>query len=1008
MPAPLRRMGYWERGAMTKLRNIKVLLSTIVMIGPLVLLTAQCGRTSGDLGVLTVSLTEGTNMAASVSPDGETIVLALQGILWSMTSDGGEARRLTGWDIEATWPGWSPDGSQIVFQNYSDHYYHVWTMAPDGSDLRQITSGHFDHREPTWSPDGRQIAFSSDRARSGSYDIWTIDVETGLYERRTRSELDEHSPAWSADGSRIAYANGSFINAVNNTGHTEELASSVNGDVRVPSWSPDGEALVYQDSGRQIVVRGQAVTSGEDTFPFAVSWLPDGRFLYTADGKLKVRDADGSNPREVPFRAELVLRRPAATHRKDHRFDYRGPRPLRGIFSPVLSPEGNRVAFVALGDLWVLELGEEPVRLTNDTFIEWTPSWSPDGNQIYFSSDRHGDGRPDLYVVGLATRRVRRVSVTPNSRMIFPVISPNGKSFAYIDGADQSLRVHDIASGDSRRVAERAYAQSIGKPTWSPDGQTIVLADIERSNTRFREGRNLIRAIDVQTGQWAFHEPAPLPDHLSERFEAGPAWSPDGNWLAFIMNSTLHVIPVTAKGVPMGTARQLTQHAADMPSWGQDSRTILYVSNGDLKTIQVDGTAERDIPLDLNWTSAVANGVTVIHASGMWDGLNPVIHQDVEIRIVEGRITDIRPIRPDSVEQAETAGARLINASGLTVMPGLWDAHVHPQVQDFTGQWWAVQLAYGLTTVLSNGVSTYHTMLARESLDTGQWIGPRLLTSPIYDGQRTYYGHHRSVKNEDVLALELAKARALEMDYLKAYVRAPAPFMRVIADAAEEMGVPNGSHFLSPGIQTGMGGTTHLSATQRLGYSWAQSAGGRSYQDVIDLYSKGNFHLSSTHSQTNNVLGDDRSILEDPRLLVLMPPNYVESITAEASSAPTDAQRERIKNSVVTPAAILRAGGLVTIGTDTPGRWPGLSVHAQLRAFAYGVTNHEALQSVTINAAKYSYADRDLGSIETGKIADLIIIRGNPLEDVTHAANVELVMKNGLTYTVDDILRPYQ
>ena len=149
-------------------------------------------------------------------------------------------------------------------------------------------------------------------------------------------------------------------------------------------------------------------------------------------------------------------------------------------------------------------------------------------------------------------------------------------------------------------------------------------------------------------------------------------------------------------------------------------------------------------------------------------------------------------------------------------------------------------------------------------------------------------------------------------------------FFDAVREKADEMGVPSGSHFLSPGIESGLGGTTHLSATQRMGYSWAESAGGRSYQDVISLYSQGAFALSSQHSQTNNVLGDDPSILNDPRFLSLMPPDYVSPIRAQASTPPTEAQRQNIREDVATPAAILHAGGLVTLGSDTPLGWPAL------------------------------------------------------------------------------------
>ena len=975
-----------------------------------VLTFAACGP-SGDAPApstqqRTVVLTEGTNMAADVSPDGETLVLALQGGLWTVPVSGGEAASLAaGPDMEATHPVWSPDRQRIAFQRFVDHYYQIWMVERDGSGLRALTDGPADHREPAWSPDGTRVAFSSDRGGSGSYDIWSVDVETGELVAWTSGPAEEHSPTWSPDGGRVAYVDGATVRAVDASGAEEVLVTDASGSVSAPSWAPDGR-MAWQDGGRRVLVDGMPLgDDAEDVFPFPVRWTTDGGFVYTADGAVRMRDREGRHVGDVPFQAALTLDRPIPAP-NPRRLDAAGPHPVRGIFSPVLSPDGERVAFTALNDLWVMPLGGEPVRLTDDAYIEWVPSWAPDGRTIWFNSDRHGDGRPEMYSIDLDTRDITRRTELPEARLVFPVLSPEGGRVAYIDGGDQSLRLLDLAAGTSRLVAEQAYASNVGKPSWSPDGRFIVLADIQPFSGRFREGRNLIRVVEVATGEATLHEPGPLPAQLSERFEAGPAWSPDGAWMAFTMNSVLHVLPVATDGTPTGPARQLTDHVADMPTWAPDSRSVLYMSAGQLRSVNIDGSGSREIAVPLTWAPALGEGERWIRAGGMWDGLEPTLQENVLIRVSGGRIAEIAPYDAErhGPEAAAAAGAAYVDGSELVAMPGLWDAHIHPRVQDFASGWWAVQLAYGITTVLSNGTSTYHTLLAKESIDAGRWIGPRLLAAPLYDGTRTYYGHHRSVSSHEVLELELAAARVLEMDYLKAYVRSPADIMRRVGEAAAEMGISSGSHFLSPGIQAGLGGTTHLSATQRMGYSWAESAGGRSYQDVMALYTEGDFHISSHHVRTNQILGDDPGILDDPRFQ-LMPRGYLPQLRQQLSRAPTAAERQATRDDVATPAAILRGGGMVALGSDSPLAWPALGLHAQLRAFATAVTPHEALQSVTLNAARFARLDHELGTLESGKIADLILVRGNPLDDVTYASRVELVLKAGVPWTQEEIRR---
>ena len=256
-----------------------------------------------------VTLTEGTNMAATVSPDQSTIVVDLQGVLWSLPFKGGTAKQLTDPMLEPARPAFSPKGDFVAFEAYKGGTFHIWIMKPDGTGLRQITSGHGDDREPQVSPDGTRIAFSSDRAFKGSYDVWVVDVASGKLEQRTSDAADEYEPSWSPDGHEIAFVsgvgiNGTTIQAANDTGATRTIATAPPGaHLDSPSWAPDGKQVAYTQFAKNqsvLVISGKQAGDGDDVFPFAASWLRDNRILYTGNGKIRVTDLasrdDGRHP----------------------------------------------------------------------------------------------------------------------------------------------------------------------------------------------------------------------------------------------------------------------------------------------------------------------------------------------------------------------------------------------------------------------------------------------------------------------------------------------------------------------------------------------------------------------------------------------------------------------------------------------------------------------------------------------------------------------------------------
>lgn len=957
----------------------------------------QLNDLRGPTRDLTVELREGTNMAAAPSPDGKRIVFSAQGALWVMPIGGGRAVRITGNQLEPTAPVWSPDGKRIAFQNYApEGNFHIWTIAPDGHDPREITSGPFDDREPAWLPDGSGLVFSSDRSGDGQYKIWSVALGGAAPVQLTTGPGAESNPVVSPDGTRLAYVDGANVLTAPVTGG----APAVVAPGTAPAWTPDGSALVYQNAARQLVVGATQVTQDEDIFPFPARFLPDGRFLYTGDGKIRTRDAAGANRADIDFRAELKLRRPVFRKPKDRGFDHFGAREVAGISAPVLSPDGQSIAFVALNDVWTMRIGERPMRVTNDLDRDANPQWTADSRAVYFSSERGNSGQLAVDQVDLASGTRTRLAAIPGRSMVTPKLSPDGGRIAYTTLSGQ-LEIWNRATNTPETIILSNSTQ-VSTPQWTPDGRRILLVDNERINNRFREGYNKLRVIDLASRTGQFYPVAPAAQQIAERDEGAASLAPDGSNVAFIMDSRLHVMPLDAGGAPTGPARQVTDDIADLPVWGGDSQTILYKSAERVRTVRADGSGTRDIPVQLEWRQQVPQGRTLVHAGALWDGVGSGLRNDVDIVLEGNRIVSVAP------HTDHDAGARVVDASGLTVMPGLIETHLHPLTLYQGGQFGQIaqlMLSYGVTTAQSVAGPLHQSVEMREALEAGNLIGPRLFISPpLWEGNRLFYSFARTLRTPQIAQLEIDKAKRMDADFLKSYVRAPIPVMERIAQGALDLGVPSGTHMVQPGAATGLLGTTHLSATQRMGYGWSKSLARQiTYQDAADVYGKGTFNLIDTLFSSSALAGLDPGIATDLRF-ILVPPNFVAGL--QNATPPTPAQIAAIVNDATQQAKVKAAGALVANGTDSPLVVPGISLHLNLRGAALVQGNLAALQSATRDAAKIALVGDDLGTVEQGKLADMIVVNGNPLQDLKAAADVRLVIKNGRVFTQDEILAP--
>lgn len=989
----------------------RTLLGAAAGATALTVTTSRAGARAAGAPALTAEqlgrIGAGTDFSVRVSPDGRLLAIDLLGVLWTYSSSGGTATRLTSDLFDIAQPDWAPDGGTIVFQSYRDGVFNLWTIRPDGTQARQLTQGPYDHREPRYSPDGRYIAFSSDLR--GSYGIFVYDTTTGVIRAVVDGTEEEYEPTWSPDGTRIAFVVADTrIDVVDvATSVRSTLVSVPLGQViHQPQWLPDGSTVVYHlfHSGlNDLMVGTTPLVTGEEVFPFRASFTADGRYYYTANGRVHRRPlgTGGGAPATVGFAAAVQVKTPAYTKRRRD-FDSGTPKQVVGIGSPVLSPDGRSVAFRALNDIYTMRLGGKPTALTGDRWWKSDPDWSPDGRRLAYATDR--SGTLNLWVRDLASGADTQVTFFTQSAAVSCRWSPDGTLLAYLD-QNGAVWTVDVASGDVQQVFEATFEP--GRPTWSRDGTVIAISAVRPYSRRYREGLSKILLVNRRTGEATYVDPAP-DRSIQTRGDDGPVWSPDGTKLVFAMESVLWVLPVGADGRPTGAAWQLTTDVSDAPSWSGDSTMVLYLSNGELRTVRVAGQTARagtPVAVPLTWTNAPGTDRLVVHAGRMWDGTAALVQRDVDILVEGHRIVAIEPHR-------DGRPGTLVDASTKFVMPGIIDIHHHREMQGYSygsrqGPLW---LSLGITTTRSPGDPAYQMVEERESVQSGRRVAPRFFgTGEAVDGARIYYNFMRPTFSQQQLSKELSRAAALDYDLMKCYVRLPVVWHKQVIEWAHQRGLPVTSHYHYPAMAFGGDQTEHIGATNRFGYSRTVTNVGSGFSDVIEMFNASKMARTPTLFVSSTLYRDDTSLVTDPRVTRLYPLWRQAALAATVTAAQTTDQtvaRANLENQVQQVRRMVRGGGLITMGTDSPIDHLAISTHMNLRAMVlYGLTPKEALITATSNSG--GYLNEQIGRIAVGWFADLSIVDGNPLDRIEDAAKVTAVVTSGVHRTVDELLAPY-
>ena len=1026
--------------------------------------------------------TEGTWMSLDVAPDGRSIVFDLLGDLYALPAEGGEARRLTSGLAFDSQPVYSPDGASIAFLSDRSGAENVWIARADGSAPRQV-SFRDDHNvliSPEWSADGRTIYVGHHRTEGNAFELWSYDAATPGPERVVlpyRTRPDQPSDSWrhvlgaapATDGKSLYYAAhiGDLdydkvpewtIRRFDLASQTDETLVSAPRSPRPdlslgtafrPRISPDGRTLVYATrfDGRTGLRVLDLVTQEDRWLAYPVQQdqlmaLPSQdllpRYAFTRDGRALLLSNGGKFERlelatgkstPIPFRAHVAL--DVGPNLRVPVPQETGPVRARLIQDPVQSPDGKRVAFSALGHIYVMDLkrGAQPRRLTQGETPEFHPSWSPDGRGVAFVTWTAIDAG-HIWTASLDGGATPQRLTDTAAFYTHPVFTPDGGSIV-AERSSNSVRMHGYMEYGSLRQAELVQlpaaggAASVitkgvlgGTPQFTRTSGRVYVNFGDGLNAVALDGSSREQVVLAKGPGWYFAEGSATVDDLKI--------SPDGRWALAQIAQQLYVI-----GIPTGQDRTLDLHrptvphrritdvGADFFGWADDGRTITWAVGSTfyrrpLASVQLDpanapggpaaapvpghGGVEAfaavvEVPRDVPRGVIALRGATVVTMRG-----DEVI-RDADVVIRDDHIVAVGT----RGQVAIPAGATLRDVCGKFIVPGFIDAHDHIAdirrgVLDMQPWGPMANLAYGVTTAFDPSSLSIDMLAYEDMVDAGLVIGSRIhSTGPALFS----YNEFRSLPEvAAVLARNKVHYRTAN---LKEYRTGNRRVRQWVAMAARDQGIlPTTEGALSvkldlTQIQDGFAGTEHSLPTVPL------------YDDVVQLMARTRVSyvltLMITHGGPE---GQDfyigRTAPHDDPKFNRFAPHYVVDIKSLQRTW-RDSREYLFPRVAESAARVLRAGGLLGVGSH--GEIPGIGMHWEMQAYAQGgMTPHEVLRAATMGSAETIGRSAQFGSIEPGKYADLLVLDRNPLENIENTLAIREVMKNGRLYdgtTLDEI-----
>lgn len=971
--------------------------------------------------------TEVTEADVTISPDGQWLVFTMLGHLFWLPVTGGTAEQLTFGPYYDTDPVFSPDGSRVAFVSDRDGSEgNVFVLELATGQITQVTREPRAARRPTWTPDGRAIVylrFERDhwlvpalvrRVALDGRDPETLRAPLRLF--RSVFYLPDGRLAWTAveqeDSPRVI----TRFEVMSPQGAVSTLRTVAGHVDRVVS-DPLGNGLYCR--------RYLPLDGGEQPEHLLFLALPEGtertilpvwgdysrpRFAVAADSKrLYVGDAGrlweialpsgARHPISFSARVKLEVQDPVQPP-KPALTVIASSRRLPTILDPRLSPDGRTLVFGAAGYLWHQSLNGGPAqRLFEGSAFEREPAFSPDGRQLAFV---HSElGKIEVRVFDFDSRQTR----TPASGLNYWGLSwsPDGQRLVFVEfgGGTDAVVAVDLGDGKKEKLTEPGWWWG-SRPHFSADAESLYFTGEGGEGTVYRlrpQEKTKPEAVTQLEGQ--------LARALVSR---------DGHWLAFRRNSEIWVAPLGAKPVGEEDIRLLSPEGGDSFAFTPDGSALIYAAGNRVWRHPLGGGEREEILIRLELPRPappplLLRRVRVLDfppqagppRADKAGGFGP----ETSLFIEQGRIRWTGSEHGRKIPR-ETV---ILDAGGRFAIPGLFDLHVHQDPR------WSNQevlpeafIAYGVTSVRDAGAWLAWMNTLADRGKTGSLPMPRYFFSGemLRGAVPPRFWLFPLIHNADEARKYVRRLKEGSAHFIKVHPPISWPLQRTVTDEARQQGLPVIGH-----------GTTvkEITKSVTLGYRVLEHGPwGRFYDDVIKM-------LAATGTRWDPTLGvwggnalllrDEPERLADAKLRAFAS----EADIAEAQTGDRNWKTggaKALRGHWAEVLAGIRAahhlGVKLQMGTDTepdPPSFFGSSLHWALEFFVEaGIPPLEVLRIATQQAAEALGAQDDLGTLEPGKLADIVLLDKSPLEDIRNTQTIWRVIKDGWLFDPGQLRPP--